>query len=98
LLGEAEIKAELRERLVADVRSFADGLAKYLPEPGDTAAISFLTPRGYEAYSYNTGTMPDMDTSRPLAALNHVGGDPMCVIAAHGGDLTKAFDELINLL
>ena len=39
-----------------------------------------------------------MDSSQPLAALEHIGGDPMCFIAAHGTDFAKLFDDMIGLV
>ncbi len=97
-LESAEIKPELRTQLAGDLQAFTEALAKHMPKAGELSAITYLTARGYESFRYNAGTRPDMDSSQPLAILNHVGGSPMCVIAGHGGDMSQAYDAMVPLL
>ncbi len=95
-LEEAEVDEELRQQLIEDIQS-AD-LSKYMPSPGETSTISFLTERGYEGYQYQTGTNPMMDSSKPLDILNHVGGSPLLCIASRSKDTVEDYDAAVAWL
>lgn len=91
VLEEAEVDEEQRKKLVDDIQGL--DLSKYMPTPGDTSAIVFLTDRGYEGFSYQTGTRPMMDSSRPLEILNHVGGNPLMCFASRTNDTVEDYNE-----
>ncbi|MCI0332803.1 MAG: hypothetical protein L0228_06230 [Planctomycetes bacterium] len=95
-LEEAEIGDEQRKQLIDDIRDL--DLSKYMPAPGDTSAVVFLTDRGYEGFQYSTGTQPMMDSSKPLTILNHVGGSPMLCVASRSNDTVEDYDEAIAWL
>ncbi len=95
-LEEAEIGDEQRKLLIDDIRDL--DLSKFMPAPGDTSAVVFLTDRGYEGFQYQTGTQPMMDSSKPLTILNHVGGNPMLCVASRSSDTVEDYDEAIAWL
>lgn len=95
-LQMAPISDVQRTQLVEDIRGFSNDLVKYLPVPGHIATIGFLTPRGYESFRYNYGTMPTADSSRPLAMLDHVGGNPMLFVASHGKGTVEDYDLMVG--
>ena len=47
-------------------------------------AFSFMTPEGFEGFSYDWGEHPTLDGSKPLTLLQHVGGDPILAIVGRG--------------
>jgi hypothetical protein len=96
MLKMAPISEELQTRLREDIRGFASAVIKYLPQPGELAAVGYLTPRGYEGYRYSSGTLPGADSTRPLVVLNHVGGNPMFAMAAHAGDTVQDYDTIVS--
>ena len=67
-------------------------------EPGDVAAISYLTARGYESFQYQTGTRPTQDSSEALTVLDHVGGHPMMLIAGRKKQTVEDYDQSISWL
>ncbi len=96
ILQQAEVDDEQRQELIEDIRAL--DLSKYMPKPGHVATVAFLTPRGYEGFQYNAGTRPMMDSSKPLSILNHVGGNPMLLVATRSNDTVEDYDEAIAWL
>jgi len=95
-LEEAEVDEEQRKRLIDDIRDL--NLAKYMPTPGETSAIAFITGRGYEGFRYQTGTHPMLDSSKPLEILNHVGGSPLMCFASRTNDTVEDYNDAIEWL
>lgn len=96
ILQQAEISDEHRQLIVEDIQSLK--LAKYMPTPGSSASVAYLTPRGYETFQYDAGTQPMMDSSKPLTILNHVGGSPMAMVASRSNDTVEDYDEAVAWL
>jgi hypothetical protein len=83
------LEDDAQERLVQDVKGLATDAAKMRPAPGAVVRWQYLTPRGYEGYSYDFGGGDkSLDASKKLSILEHVGGYPLIVVAArHKGQL-----------
>ncbi len=81
-LDAAGVPADKRKPIETDIAALAADLKKNLPSVGAALGFSFLSERGYESYEYNHGDFPELDGSKPLTLLNHVGGDP--ILAAVG--------------
>jgi hypothetical protein len=96
LLKQAEIDEEHRKLLVEDIRAL--NMSKYMPAGGDTAGVAFLTDRGYEGFTYQTGERPMMDSSKPLSILEHVGGNPILFIASRSKDTVDDYNEAVAWL
>ena len=79
-LVQAKVDEEDRKTILDDIRAL--DISKFMPTPGDTTMISFLTSRGYEAFAYNSSTRPMMDSTKPLSILSHVGGTPLLMVAS----------------
>jgi hypothetical protein len=92
LLEQAPLTPEQRTKLGENIRGFVTALVKYLPQPGNLAVVNTLTPRGYEMFRYNEGTMPSVDASQPLAVLNHVGRSPLFFLATHARDSVEDYN------
>jgi hypothetical protein len=95
-LQEAEVDEELRKKLVNDIQEL--DLSKFMPSPGETSAVVFLTDRGYEAFQYQTGDQPMLDSSKPLEILNHIGGNPLLLVASRSNDTVEDYDAAIKWL
>jgi hypothetical protein len=95
-LESAEIDEELRKKVVKDIQEL--DLSKFMPSPGETSAIVFLTDRGYEAFQYQTGDQPMMDSSKPLEILNHIGGSPLLFVASRSNDTVEDYDAAVKWL
>ena len=74
---------EAREKLLKDLTELATEAAARLPEPGALVDWQCLTSRGYERYSYDFGGGDkSLDGSKKLSILEHIGSDPLIVVAA----------------
>jgi hypothetical protein len=97
-LEKLEVAEDQSEQLMKDVREFGQDMLKYMPEPGALAAISYLTARGYESYQYQSGTRPMVDSSKPLSVLEHVGGNPLMLLASRSKFSASDYDQVISWL
>ncbi len=77
LLPEAELSDEQRERIRKDAKEMAEDLKGIVSEAGAVAGFSFLTDRGVESYRYAWGDFADLDGTKQLSLLRHVGGNPI---------------------
>src|SRR5436190_4542178 len=95
-LEKAKVDEEQRKQVVEDIRGL--NLARYMPEPGDTAAVAFLTDRGYEGFQYTDGKRPMMDSTKPLTILGHAGGSPLLLVASRSKQNVKDYEAAIAWL
>ena len=96
ILTAAEVSDEQREELVKEIRGLGEEIKKYMPAPGDTAMITFLTGRGYEGYQYRSSPQPMWDSTQSLTLVEHVGGDPTLFVAARSTDDAEDYDQAVE--
>lgn len=92
----AKVSEEQNNRLTKDVGSLADKLNNMLPKLGAIMGFSFLADNGYEGYHYDWGVHPDLDGSKPLGLLNHMGGNPILGIVGRKKASPEQDDNLVN--
>jgi hypothetical protein len=84
--GVAMKAADAGENAAKEVTTWLDGLTeeyvKRLPKMGAWLSFSFMTPNGYEGYTWLWSTGFPLDGSKPLSTLEHVGGNPLAVAAS----------------
>jgi hypothetical protein len=95
-LEKAKVDEEQRKQVVDDIRGL--NLARYMPEPGDTSGVAFLTDRGYEGFQYSDGKRPMMDSTKPLTILGHAGGSPLLLVASRSKQNVKDYEVAIAWL
>ncbi len=94
-----EIEDSLREQLIGDVRELVAQLKQWLPGPGATTRVVFTSDRGYEGYEYRWGEKKGIDATKPLTILEHVGGDPILLLAGrreYSPESYEAFSKWIG--
>jgi hypothetical protein len=96
VLNAAEVDDAKRAALVNEIRGLGEEIKKYMPAPGDTSIVTFLTSRGYEAYQYRFSPQPMWDSTRPLTILEHVGGDPTLFVAARSTDDAEDYEGAVE--
>jgi hypothetical protein len=70
-------------RRLAEIKALAAETIKLAPEPGALLHWQYLTPDGYESFSYDYGGGDKaLDGSQQLTILEHVGDEPLIVFAA----------------
>ncbi len=75
-LESAPIDDDLRAELKRDLQKLLAKFEESLPKPGSSLYYCYLDGSGYTSASYNWGSM-NLDASKPLDVLNHVGGNPL---------------------
>lgn len=73
---------KLQKELIADAEALSADIKKALPKPGAVLSFTYLSPRGYEGFSYSYGDHSSVDGSKPLSILDHVGGNPILFVAS----------------
>ena len=67
-----------------------------LPKMGSIMGFAFLTDKGFEGYQYNWGNHPDLDGSKPLGLLSHMGGNPILGIVGRRKVSVEHYDNLVK--
>ncbi|MBM4091060.1 MAG: hypothetical protein FJ276_16805 [Planctomycetes bacterium] len=80
----APLPPQLQQELGSDVEAMAAFIKGGMPTPGTAMAFAFLTPEGFEGYSYSWATNVPLDPTKKLDVLDHVGGNPLAFYAARG--------------
>ncbi|MCA9263832.1 MAG: hypothetical protein KDA60_08270 [Planctomycetales bacterium] len=76
-----EISEDIKKEIVKDTKEMISDLREYIPEYGAVASFEYMTDFGYEGYVQNWTVKKGLDGSKPLEILNHVGGQPLGMIA-----------------
>lgn len=82
--ANSDLTPEQKSRLQKDLAAFAKEVEAYLPEAGAVLGFTFMTTRGKEGYVYDWTKNLQIDASKPLMLLNHVGGSPLIAVVARG--------------
>ena len=84
VLPQAGLPKEMNQRIQKDAEEFAGDLQSILPKPGANLAFSFRTEQGIEGYQYDWSKNVELDGSKPLSLLDHLGGNPLLAVVARG--------------
>ena len=86
-LSQAD-QAQIRK----DAAALVDDIKPFMPRPGAVAGVEFISDRGIEDICFNWGKYPQLDGSKPLTILDHVGGSPLLAVVARGKTSPKNYD------
>ena len=95
-LSGLPVPAKLRDDLGKTTDELADDLKALVTEIGATASVGFLTKSGLENVAYDWTDYPDLDCSKPLDLLKHVGDKPIIVVAGRSKFSTEGYDMLVK--
>ena len=96
MLDEAGLPPQLAARLRKDAAALAEDIKQEIPEPGATVGLNFLTDDGIEGYQYDYSEHKQLDGSKPLGLLSHLGGNPILAIIGRGKDSPESYDLLVK--
>ncbi len=97
-LPSLPVPDKLKEELSKTVDELAGDLKSVITEIGATSSVGFLTNRGTENFSYDWSEHPEIDCSKPLDLLKHIGGNPIAVIAGRAKVQPGDYDMLVKWL
>ena len=63
---------------------------------GAASSLGFLTASGMESYDYDWSEHPELDSSKPLDLLKHVGGNPIAVLVGRSKVSPEGYDLLVK--
>ena len=80
LVSSIPVPPQGREEIRKDIAELVKDIKPLIPEAGAISAISFLSDGGIEGYAYDWSEHPELDGSKPLPLLGHVGGNPILAV------------------
>ena len=80
LVSSLSLPSQGREEIRKDIAELAKDIKPFIPEPGPIVGISFLSDGFIEGYAYDWSEHPEIDGSKPLSLLGHVGGNPILAV------------------
>jgi len=96
LLPSLPVPDKLREEIAKDAADVAADLKTLIPEVGAASSIGFLTDSGLESYAYDWSEHPELDSSKPLDLLKHIGGNPIAVLVGRSKVSPEGYDLLVK--
>lgn len=78
-MEESDVGVEAAEEVNEWIRGLADEYIERIPKMKAWLSFSFMTPNGYEGYSWVWASDFPLDGGKPLSVLSHVGGNPVAV-------------------
>ncbi len=91
LLPEAGLPEAKQKQIAKDIDGLVADLKKFIPDQGAELSFAFMTDGGYESYTYDHGTFNQLDSSKPLTLLDHVGGNPILAFAGRSKNSGQAY-------
>lgn len=79
-LSGSRLSKELQKQLDTKLASAAKSLQAAANRLGPTLSVSYLTPVGYESYSYDWSGFDEAAASKRLDLTEHVGGTPLVAL------------------
>ena len=96
VLAEVELEQKLKDRIAADIDALAADLKQFFPTPGAMLQMAYVTDGGLENYTYSWGEYPQLDGSRRLELLQHLGGSPLLALVGRGRNDIADYDVLVK--
>ncbi|MGA2258753.1 MAG: hypothetical protein ABSG53_29145 [Thermoguttaceae bacterium] len=95
-LPSLPVPDKLREQIAKDSADLAADLKTFIPEVGAASSVSFLTNSGMESYGYDWSEHPELDSSKPLDLLKHIGGNPIAVLVGRSKVSPAGYNLLVK--
>ncbi len=84
MLKLAPLPPDVSQDLAKDLRAFGDDIKAQLPKVAGAVSYSWQIDQGYESLGFNWTEYRQVDGSKPLSILKHVGTSPILMVAARG--------------
>jgi hypothetical protein len=93
---DCKLTDDQKTRVRKDAKDLVKDLKTIIRERGAALGFSFLSERGIESYAYQWGDHRDINATKPLGLLEHVGGSPMFGIVGRGRTGMEEYDLLVK--
>ena len=98
VLPTSPIPKETQQRIDSDLARLTKSMQSATEHLGPTFSLSFLTPRGYESYSYDWSEVGATRGSKRLDLVEHVGGTPLVAVVARSKTSPEGYREFIAVV
>lgn len=98
LIKDAGLTPQQEAKLRKELQGLAGEIYRRTPQAGSALAFTFLTERGYEGYSYNRTKNDDLDGSKALTLLEHLGGSPLFFTSMRNRHSPEDYDTVVKVL
>jgi len=96
ILPKVDLPADKKAQIRKDMADLTKDLKRLSPAPGAMMSFAFLTDRGMEGYSYAWGDHPQVDSSKALSLLEHVGGKPILAAVGRGRGSLEQYETFVK--
>ncbi len=98
LLPLSGLEDSVQKEMLDDVEELVERFKKALPTTDAGLNYVFATDRGYEGFGYSWSEGNAFDASKPLTILDHVGGDPILMVAGRGKYSLEHYDTFAKAI
>ncbi|MBN2292638.1 MAG: hypothetical protein JXM70_09445 [Pirellulales bacterium] len=96
MLPKLGLSKDDQARIRKDAAALVKDIKPFMPKPGAISGVEFISERGIEDICFNWGKYPQMDASKPLTILNHMGGAPLFAIAGRAKTSPENYDLIVK--
>ena len=97
VLPAAKLGEAIDKRILADLAGVAKDIKEVMPQPGAMLAFGFLVADGSEGYSYDWTKHAELDGTKPLTLLRHVGeAVPTAAAVNRGRPSVADYNKLVK--
>jgi hypothetical protein len=97
-LAVADIPEAKKKQITRDLEALSRDLLKEAPTYGPEVSFAYLTGRGTESWSYDYTKEQELDGSKPLTLLNHLGGNPLLAAVSRQKSNPESYKQLVAVL
>ncbi len=96
LLPLAKLPETQNKKILTDLDTLAKEIKESIPEIGAITCFQFLSDQGIEQFRYVWGKFNDVDGSKPLTLLQHVGGDPLLGVVGRSKANIENYNRMLK--
>ncbi len=97
-LQVADIPEAQKKKILRDLDGLSRELLKEIPTYGAEVSYVCLGGRGIESFQYDYTKGLDLDGSKPLTLLNHLGGNPLLAALGRGKASPDGYKSVVHWL
>jgi hypothetical protein len=96
ILPKVDLPTEKKIQIRKHMEDLTKDLKRLAPVPGARMSFAFLAERGIEGFSYAWGDHRQVDASKALSLLEHVGGKPILAAVGRGRGSMEQYEIFVK--
>lgn len=98
MLPKSGLDEDVQKQIRQDAAALIEDVKPFMPQPGAVSGVGFISDKGLEEYCYDWGKYPQIDGSKPLGLLRHVGGSPLLAVVGRAKISPENYDLMVKWL